>query len=183
MYFMYSCSLFLCTLVCVYFVVVSLYKWNTQAQYVLGFPAGSALKNPPAVWVTWVRSLGWEDTLERGRAIHSRILAWRIPWTKSTGLQRVRHDWMTFTFMPHETYLTGVRIAWLWEQKWGISFIWGNETSPRSLYLSLEWCRSLTGGLQRSSSQADQHTHGCEREWHACRSLCGRRESFHAKKE
>jgi len=43
-------------------------------------------------------SLGWEDLLEKGMAIHSSILAWRIPWTKepgglhSMGLQRVRHD-------------------------------------------------------------------------------------------
>ena len=38
-------------------------------------------KNPPAMWETWVRSLGWEDPLEKGKATHSGILAWRIPWT------------------------------------------------------------------------------------------------------
>ena len=37
------------------------------------------VKNPPAMWETWVQSLGWEDTLEEGMATHSRILAWRIP--------------------------------------------------------------------------------------------------------
>ena len=37
------------------------------------------VKNPPAMWETWVRSLGWEDPLEKGLAIHSSILAWRIP--------------------------------------------------------------------------------------------------------
>ena len=53
----------------------------------------------PAMWETWVRSLGWEDSLEKGKAIHSSILAWRIPWTVySVRLQRVRHDWATFTF-------------------------------------------------------------------------------------
>ena len=36
------------------------------------------VKNPPAMWETWVQSLGWEDTLEEGMATHSRILAWRI---------------------------------------------------------------------------------------------------------
>ena len=36
-------------------------------------------KNPPAVWKTWVRSLGCEDPLEEGMATHSHILAWRIP--------------------------------------------------------------------------------------------------------
>ena len=38
-------------------------------------------KSPPAMWETWVRSLGWEDPLENGKATHSSILAWRIPWT------------------------------------------------------------------------------------------------------
>ena len=39
------------------------------------------VKNLPAVWKTWVQSLGWEDPLEKGKATHSSILAWRIPWT------------------------------------------------------------------------------------------------------
>ena len=37
------------------------------------------VKNLPVTWETWVRSLGWEDTLEEGMATHSSILAWRIP--------------------------------------------------------------------------------------------------------
>ena len=36
------------------------------------------VKNPPAMWETWVLSLGWEDPLEKGKGIHSSILAWRI---------------------------------------------------------------------------------------------------------
>ena len=39
------------------------------------------VENPPAMWETWVRSLGWEDPLEKGKAMHSSILAWKIPWT------------------------------------------------------------------------------------------------------
>ena len=56
------------------------------------------VKNPPAVQVTWVRSLGWEDPVEKEMASHSSILAWKIPWTEepgglqSTGSQRVQHD-------------------------------------------------------------------------------------------
>ena len=46
------------------------YFWDSLAQLV---------KNPPAVWETWVRSLGWEDPLEKGTATHPSILAWRIP--------------------------------------------------------------------------------------------------------
>ena len=51
------------------------------------------VKNPPVLWETWVRSLGWEDSPEKGTATHSSILAWRIPWTvQSMGSQRVGHD-------------------------------------------------------------------------------------------
>ena len=39
------------------------------------------VKNLSAMWETWVRSPGWEDPLEKGKATHSSILAWRIPWT------------------------------------------------------------------------------------------------------
>ena len=42
------------------------------------FPAGSAMKNPPAMQETDVRSLGWEDPLEKERATHSSILAWKV---------------------------------------------------------------------------------------------------------
>ena len=51
------------------------------------------VKNPPVMRETWVGSLGWEDPLEKGKATHSSILAYRIPWTiQSLGLQRVGHD-------------------------------------------------------------------------------------------
>ena len=40
-----------------------------------------SVKNPPTMRETWVRSLGWEDPLEKGKATHSSILAWRILWT------------------------------------------------------------------------------------------------------
>ena len=39
------------------------------------------VKNPHAMQETWVRSLGWEDPLEKGKATQSSILVWRIPWT------------------------------------------------------------------------------------------------------
>ena len=56
------------------------------------------VKNLPSMQETWVRSLGWEDALEKEMATYSRILAWRIPWTEepgelhSMGSQRVGHD-------------------------------------------------------------------------------------------
>ena len=43
------------------------------------------VKNPPAMWETWVRSLGWEDPLEKGKATHFSILAWRTPWMSPRG--------------------------------------------------------------------------------------------------
>ena len=47
------------------------------------------VKNPLAMWETWVLSLGWEDPLKKRRATHFNILAWRIPWTEEPGrLQR-----------------------------------------------------------------------------------------------
>ena len=59
---------------------------------------------------TWVPSQGWEDPLEKGRATHSSILAWRIPWTiQSMGSQRVGHDWVTFTFF---TFMGGFKYLW-----------------------------------------------------------------------
>ena len=60
------------------------------------------VKNLPAMQETWVRSLGWEDPLEKEMANHSSILAWEIPWIEepgwlqSMGLQkRVRHNLVT----------------------------------------------------------------------------------------
>ena len=51
------------------------------------------VKNLPAMQETRVRYLGWEGPLEKEMATHSRILAWKIPWTEEPGrIQRVRHD-------------------------------------------------------------------------------------------
>ena len=73
------------------------YSWaSLVAQTVKNLPAVL-----PAVWETWVQSLGWEDPLEEGMVTHSSILAWKIPWRQkpgglqSVGLQRVGHNWAT----------------------------------------------------------------------------------------
>ena len=52
-----------------------------QSQYSWASLVTQLVKNPPAMQETWVQSLGWEDPLERGKATHSNIPAWRIPWT------------------------------------------------------------------------------------------------------
>ena len=65
---------------------------------VLASLAAQMVKNPPAVWETWVQSLDWEDPLDESMAAHSSILAWRTPWKEkpgglqSMGSQRVGHD-------------------------------------------------------------------------------------------
>ena len=60
-----------------------------------------AVTSLPALWETWIQSLGQEDPLEKEMATHSSILAWKIPWMEqcgslqSMGLQRVGHNWAT----------------------------------------------------------------------------------------
>ena len=67
------------------------------------------VKNPPAMQETWVRSLGWNDPLEKGKATHSSILAWRIPQTlQSMRSQRVKHDWATFTSLQNSGHNKGL---------------------------------------------------------------------------
>ena len=62
-------------------------------QYSWASLVAQLVKNPPAMWETWVWSWSWEDPLEKGKATHSSILAQRIPWiVQSMGLQRVGHD-------------------------------------------------------------------------------------------
>ena len=67
-------------------------------QYTWASLVAQLVKNLPAMWETWVQSLGWEDPLEKGKVTHSSILAWEIPWTEEPGglqsmeSQRVGHD-------------------------------------------------------------------------------------------
>ena len=64
------------------------------------------VKDLPAMWGTWVLSLGWEDLLEKGKATHFSILAWRIPWTEEPGgIHGVTKSWtwlsdFYFTSLP-----------------------------------------------------------------------------------
>ena len=82
-------------------------------QYSWASLVGQVVKNPPTMQETWIRPLGWEDTLEKGMATHSSILAWRTAWTdepgklQSMGSQRVGHNWATSTF----TYVPGMMLG------------------------------------------------------------------------
>jgi len=50
-------------------------------QYSWASLVAQLVENQSAMWETWIQSLGWEDPLEKGKATHSGILAWRSPWT------------------------------------------------------------------------------------------------------
>ena len=80
-----------------------------------GFPGGSAGKESVCDAETWVPSLGWEDPLEKGKATHSSILAWRIPWTTVHG-SRSRTLQSDFHFQVHFLVVQAItNLPAMWE--------------------------------------------------------------------
>ena len=79
-------------------------------QYCWASLVAQVVKNLPAMWETWLQSLGWEDPVEKGMATNSSILAWRIPWTEepsrlqSLGSQRVRTQLSNFHYTMSIVY-------------------------------------------------------------------------------
>ena len=71
--------------------------WNRKLQIQSLYKA-QLVKNPPAVWGTWVQSLDQEDPLEKGRASPSSILAWRIRWIIVHGIAKSRTHLINFHF-------------------------------------------------------------------------------------
>ena len=67
------------------------------------------VKNLSAMQETWVGSLGWEDPLEKGKATHSSILAWRIPWTTVHGVAKSRTRLSDFHFHFSQDLLSSVK--------------------------------------------------------------------------
>ena len=73
-------------------------NWCSLLLYVLTTGVAQMVDSLSAMWETWVRSLVWEDPLQKEVATHSSIRAWKIPWMEesgrlqSIGLQRVKHD-------------------------------------------------------------------------------------------
>ena len=75
---------FTCLIMCSTLLSVYVTSWASLID--------ELVKNPPAIEETWVQSLGWKDPLDKEKATHSSILAWRIPWTvESMGSQRAGH--------------------------------------------------------------------------------------------
>ena len=124
---------------------------------VLIFPVAQMIKNLPAMQETQVRSLGLEDPLEKGMAVHSSILAWRIPWTEepgglqSVGLQRIRHNWVTNTITTIP--ITFSSPCWARAKSlWQVVFA-SNETLNSSLMVQLIFDSAL-GWVIRSEMPA-----------------------------
>ena len=67
-------------------------------QHSWAFLVAQLVKYPPAMWGIWVPSLGWEGPLEKGKASHSNILAWRIPYTVVHGVAKSRTRLSDFHF-------------------------------------------------------------------------------------
>ena len=84
-------------------------------QYSWASLVAQLAKNPPAMWETWVLSLGWEDPLEKGKATHSSILAWRIPWTiySPWGCKELdRTERLSLSFLEKEVATHSNILAW-----------------------------------------------------------------------
>ena len=111
------------------------------------------VKNLPAMWDTWVWSLGCKDPLEKGIATHSSILAWRIPWTEEPG--RLQYMWL-----QSWTWLWDFYLLWhLLHLLYALSLSIGadSRTLPIcSLWISYRqlilWAKSLaeTGKIHRA---------------------------------
>ena len=82
---------------CINVVVMSMERINRDGRTSL---VAQTVKNPLAIWETWVQSLGWEDPLEEGMATYSSILAWRIPMDRG-GL------WANSSWGHKESDMTG----------------------------------------------------------------------------
>ena len=89
------------------------------------------------MWETWVHDLGWEDPLEKGKATHSRILAWRVLWAEepggleSMGSQRLGHDWVIkttnvilFLNIICVSDLSFLKIYWHWLENNHFTTLW-----------------------------------------------------------
>ena len=95
-----------------------------------------AVKNLPAIRETWVRSLGWEDSLEKGMATHSNVLAWRSPWTEEPGGLQPRGC---------KESDTTKQLSSVW---WGRKAVAGRETASAAVFCL--WVSSLFPEMKNS---------------------------------
>ena len=111
-----------------------------------GFPGSSVVKNLSAMQETGIRSLGWENPLEKGMATHSSILAWRIPWTEQATVHRVSKQ-LDMTEATENTHTEASKNPpWLWSswvlKRWPCSLRWGSasiQSPPSALIWFAYW--------------------------------------------
>ena len=114
-------------------------------QYSWASLMAQLVKNLPALWESWIPSLGWEERLEEGMATHSRILTWRIPMDKgacglqSMVLQRVGHDWATKHTVCHlQEKITAPKSKRAWKGSFS-SRIFDKITALSSTWIVAWW--------------------------------------------
>ena len=98
-------------------------------QYSWAYFVAQLVKNPPAMWETWVWSLDWEDPLGKGKATHSSILAWRIPWTVWGHKESDMTKWIDIDFLQ----LTYSQINYLL-----VNSVWGS-----AFQVNAKLCRTM----------------------------------------
>ena len=82
------------------------------------------------MWEIWVPSLGWKDPLEKGKATHSSILAWRIPWTIQSMESHLK-EFSVFCMVFRFQWVSFVFALYLWVRK----IPWGRAWQPIPVFL------------------------------------------------
>ena len=107
------------------------------------------VKNSPAIWKTWIWSLGWEDPLEEGMATHRNILAWRIPMDRGawwTTVHRVAKNQISLSDFQFSSIQFSLSVV-------------SNSLQPHGLQHARSPCPSPTPGVYSNSSSLSQWCH------------------------
>ena len=117
-------------IILIWITVQLVWQWAYKFKRQKKLSVALVVKNQPAMQKTWVQSLDREDPLEERVAIHSSILAWRIPWTEdpdglqSIGSQRIRHNGRDLAFTSLQCWGQG-SARWGWMRSYqGLGFSW-----------------------------------------------------------
>ena len=127
--------------------------WNLEqflsTTYKHASLVAQTIKHLPAMWETWVWSVGQEDPLEKEMATHSSTLAWKIPWTEEPGrlqsmwLQRVGHEWTFLPFLISIKTITDAFRLWCWRRLLRVP--WTARKSNQSILREINPEYSLDG--------------------------------------
>ena len=116
------------------------------------------VKNPPAMWENWVPSLGWEDPLEKGKATHSSILAWRIPSAESMDAKSQSSFYLFNCSLVAQMAKNPPAMweNWAWSLAWEDPLEEGMATHSSILAWRIPWTEE-PGGLPSMGSQRVGH--------------------------